>query len=73
MQYIGVIIILGFFVLTACVFIKDIKYGMQSADTDNPDEIIKKKTAFKRGVAGLIIETLILLYFCTLLIYYAFH
>jgi hypothetical protein len=73
MQYIGVIIILGFFVLTACAFIKDIKYGMQSADTDNPDEIIKKKTAFKIGVAGLIIETLILLYFCILLIYYAFH
>lgn len=73
MQYIGVIIILGFFVLTACAFIKDIRYGMQIADTDSLDEVAKKKTAFKRGVAGIIIETIILLYFGVLLIYYAFH
>lgn len=73
MQYIGVIIIIGFFALTACAFVKDIRYGIQVSDTDNPDEVIKKKIAFRRGVAGIIIETIILLYFGILLIYYAFH
>lgn len=73
MQYIGVIIILGFFVLTTCAFIKDISYGKKVVDTDNPNEVVKKKTAFKRGVVGIIIETMILLYFGILLIYYAFQ
>lgn len=73
MQYIGLLIVFGFFVITACTFIKDIRYGMKVANTDNPDEVLKKKTAFRKGVIGIIIETLILLYFGILLIYYGFH
>lgn len=73
MQYIGLLIILGFFFSTAYAFIKDIKFGNHILDSDKSDEVKKKKTAFIRGVAGIIIETLILLYFGILLIYYAFH
>lgn len=73
MQYIGLLIILGFFFSTAYAFIKDIKFGKHILDSDKSDEVQKKKTAFIRGVVDIIIETLILLYFGMLLIYYAFH
>ena len=73
MQYIGLIIILGFFVQTSFAFIKDLKDGRQNPDSDNSDEVKKKRKVFIRGLVGLIIEVVILLYFVILLIYYGFH
>ena len=73
MQYIGLIIIFVFFVQISFAFIKDIKEGLQKLNSNNSDEIERKRKVFIRGLVGIIIEVMILAYFVILLIYYGSH
>lgn len=73
MKYLGLLILLGFFILNAVVFIRDIKFGKGVQDSDSCDEDDKRKASLRRGIIGIVIEIIILLYFGILLIYYALH
>jgi len=73
MKYIGLLIILIFFVSTLIAFIKDVKYGRQKSDSIDNDELDKRKKYFVRGIVGIIIESILLCYFGVLLIYFDYH
>lgn len=73
MKYIGLLILLVFIIQVTVAFIKDITYGTRVKDSENPEEIEKKKVALKRGICGIVIESIILLYFGILLLYFSFH
>ncbi len=68
MKYIGLLIILIFFVSTLIAFIKDVKYGRQNTGATD-----KRKKSLLRGIIGIVIEILILCYFSILLVYYGFN
>ena len=73
MKYIGLLIIVLFFVSLLFSFIRDILIGIGKIFDEKYDSIDKKRNALIRGVIGIVIEILLIIYFSVLLIYYAFH
>ena len=72
MKYVGLLILLTLFIQSTVASIKDIKFGKQVSESDKPEEIEKKKAALKRGIVGIILETLALLWIGIMLLYFSF-
>lgn len=72
MKYVGLLILLSFFIQSTVASIKDIKFGKQVSESDKPEKIEKKKAALKRGIVGIILETLALLWIGIMLLYFSF-
>ena len=73
MKYFGLLVLLLFFIQAAVAFIRDIKFGKDVQDSDSCDGNEKRKASLRRGIIGIVIEIIILLYFGILSIYYALH
>lgn len=73
MKYLGLFIILFFFVFMGIEFIKEINVGRQKLYSECEENKQNGKKIFIRGIIGLSIEIIIILYFLILLLYYGFH
>lgn len=73
MKYLGLFIILSFFVFMGIEFIKEINTGRQNLYSEYKENKQNGKKTLIRGIIGLSIEIIIILYFLVLLLYYSLH
>ena len=73
MKYFGLFIIFMFFVVGGIAFLLDIQIGIGHRIDARYDTKEKCKKALIRGVIGMCIEFLLIIYFAVLIIYYALH